>query len=161
LVLGERTGERAAESSRDVAPIPFDRRARGERPNGSNDVRLSIQDMTYSLKSLMWRQLGIVRSGAAIADAIKRVEFWSRAVHKLATPDPRSWELSNMLTIARLLAHAAFTREESRGAHFREDFTPSREAWRAHTLLTPAVEGERVRCVQLGRELARESVAVR
>jgi L-aspartate oxidase len=161
LVLGVRAGARAAENSRDFPPVPFERRARAERPNGSSDVRLSIQDMTYSLKSLMWRQLGIVRRGAMIADALDKLEFWSRAVHKLATPDPRSWELSNMLTIARLVAHAALTREESRGAHFRDDFPQTREAWHEHTTLTPAIEGERVRCVQLGREPVRESVAVR
>lgn len=161
LVLGARAGARAAEDGRDFPQVPFDRRARGERANGSHDVKLSIQDMTYSLKSLMWRQLGIVRRGASIADALEKIEFWSRAVHKLATSDPRSWELSNMLTIARLVAQSALAREESRGAHYRDDFPQARDAWKVHALLTPLIENERVRCVQLGREPVRDTVAVR
>jgi len=161
LVCGARSGERAADDARDFPLIPTDRRLRVERPSGSNDVRLGIQDMTYSLKSLMWRQMGIVRSGATIADAEEKLRFWSRAVERLASPDPRTLELQNMLTIARASALSALAREESRGTHYREDFPEPRAAWRAHTVLTPQLEGEGVRSVQLGRDRVRESVASR
>jgi L-aspartate oxidase len=161
LVLGARAGERASEDGRDFPLIPVDRRLRVERPLGSSDVRLGIQDMTYSLKSLMWRQMGIVRTGTAIEDATAKVGFWARAVQKLATPEPRSWELLNMLTIAHLASVAASAREESRGTHFREDFPETQAAWRAHTLLVPAADGVRVRAVHIGREPVRESVTAR
>ena len=161
LVLGARAGERACEDGRDFPLIPVDRRLRVERTQGSGDVRLGIQDMTYSLKSLMWRQMGIVRSGRAIADAIEKVGFWARAVQKLATPEPRSWELLNMLTIAHLAAVSAAVREESRGTHFREDFPAPDLHRRAHTLLQPAADGAGVRAVHIGRETVRESVTTR
>lgn len=161
LVCGARAGERAAADGKDFPLIPIDSRLRVERPRGSSDVRLGIQDMTYSLKSLMWRQMGIVRSGAAIADAQQKLEFWARAVDRLATPEPRTLELQNMLTIARLAAIGAMAREESRGTHFREDFPESRPAWRAHTLLAPRLEGDNLRAVSLSRERVRESVAAR
>jgi L-aspartate oxidase len=161
LVLGARAGERASEDGKDLPRIEFDRRPRSERANGSSDVRLGVQDMTYSLKSLMWRQMGIVRRAASIEDAIEKIEFWSRAVAKLATPDPRTWELLNMLTIANLSARAALAREESRGAHFRDDFPEVRDAWHAHSLVTPVLENDRVRRAHIGREAVRESVGVR
>ncbi|MBM3987259.1 MAG: L-aspartate oxidase [Planctomycetes bacterium] len=161
LVLGARAGERASEDGRDFPLIPVDRRLRVERAQGSSDVRLGIQDMTYSLKSLMWRQMGIVRSGRAIGDAIEKVGFWARAVQQLATPDPRSWELLNMLTVAHLAAVSAAVREESRGTHFREDFPASAAQWRAHTLLQPVADGNCVRAVHIGREIVRDSVGVR
>jgi L-aspartate oxidase len=45
------------------------------------------------------------------------------------------WELQNMLTCCFLIATAAYTRTESRGAHYRLDY-PDRddEHWRLHLL---------------------------
>jgi L-aspartate oxidase len=48
-------------------------------------------------------------------------------------PIVQDWRLFNLITVARLIARAALRREESRGAHFREDF-PSRDDlhWKVH-----------------------------
>jgi L-aspartate oxidase len=161
MVLGARAGERAAEDGRDFPLIPIDRHLRTDRPNGSSDVKLGIHDMTYSLKSLMWRQMGIVRNGPMILDAAEKVSFWARAVQKLASPEPRSWELLNMLTIAHLASVSAAVREESRGTHFREDFPEPRPAWRAHTQLVPVTEGATIKAVHIGRAPVRDTVPAR
>jgi L-aspartate oxidase len=44
-----------------------------------------------------------------------------------------TWETTNLLTVARALLEAAWTREEIRGSHWREDF-PDRddESWAGH-----------------------------
>ena len=52
----------------------------------------------------------------------------------------------NLLDLARITAHAALVREESRGAHDRSDAPEAREAWR-HSLvwtLQPAIAAEEV-----------------
>ena len=36
------------------------------------------------------------------------------------------WKAANLLTVARLIARAALRREESRGAHYRDDY-PERD----------------------------------
>jgi L-aspartate oxidase len=161
LVLGARAGERAATEARGLPLIPLDPGLSSERPEAGADVRVSIQDMTYSLKSLMWRQLGIVRNGPAIEDAALRIEFWTRAVLQLAPPDPRVWELLNMLTLSRLMAESARAREESRGTHFRSDFPETSDLWRAHTILAPVLEGASVVGAALHREPVGETVAAR
>ena len=48
------------------------------------------------------------------------------------------WRLLNLITVARLIAHAAYRREESRGGHFRSDF-PERDdlRWRFHAVDAP------------------------
>jgi L-aspartate oxidase len=159
LVLGARAGERAALEAKGLPLIPLGRDLRTDDAPNTDDVRVSIQDMTYSLKSLMWRQMGIVRRGSSIEDALARIAFWTRAVLKLAAPEPRAWELCNMLTIARLASESALAREESRGTHFRSDFDESQPEWRAHTILTPRIEGRAIHGVTLGREAVAESVA--
>ena len=47
----------------------------------------------------------------------------------------RAWELGNMLDLAECIAKGALAREESRGAHARNDF-PGRDdqTWRKHTI---------------------------
>jgi len=160
LVLGGVAGERAAAEARGLPLIPIGARLRTERTAPGDDVRVSIQDMTYSLKSLMWRQLGIVRRGPAIEEAVDRIAFWTRAVLKLARPEPKSWELCNMLTNARLMGEAALSRPESRGTHFRSDFAESDDSCRAHTLLVPRIDGQTVVGVDISRASVNDTVAI-
>jgi len=161
LVLGTRAGQRAATEARGLPLIPLDPNLASERSEDGADVRVSIQDMTYSLKSLMWRQLGIVRSGPAIQNAIERIDFWTRAVLQLARPEPRTWELLNMLTLSRLMAASAIAREESRGTHYRSDFPETSSSWRAHTILSPELANGSVVGAALTREPVGETVAAR
>jgi L-aspartate oxidase len=48
------------------------------------------------------------------------------------------WELQNLLTIARLMIGSALEREESRGTHYRRDFSRrDDEYWRRHVACPP------------------------
>jgi L-aspartate oxidase len=135
LVLGRAVGEGAAESAGRLPSVSPDHAGKSDTAPPPTDVRLSIEDLTYSLKSLMWRQMGIERRGESIADAIEKLAFWTRAISGLRFDEPRAWELSNMLTLARLAAQGALAREESRGAHARSDHPASDPIWQAHTVL--------------------------
>jgi L-aspartate oxidase len=161
LVLGARAGELAAAELAGTPSVALDEASRRDRPAPPKDVRINVEDMTYSLKALMWRQMGIERHGGAIEDAIDKIGFWTRAVIGQPAADTHSFELVNMLTIARLMAQAALAREESRGAHFRSDFKDVREEWRAHTVLSPLSSGSHLRGVEIRRERALESTLTR
>jgi L-aspartate oxidase len=72
------------------------------------------------LRRLIWDAAGIERNGTGLWAAAERLAGWSgggRTVQELET--------ANLLTLARVLLAAALAREESRGAHFREDFPES------------------------------------
>jgi L-aspartate oxidase len=159
LVLGKRAGERAAAAAESGSPAgsipPAQAAPQGPAAADSAGLKLSIEDMTYSLKSLMWRNLGIVRSGASLSEALERLDFWHAAVRRLAPPELRAFELSNMLTVARLVALSAQWREESRGTHYRSDFAATDERWRVHTLLSPVREAGRVQAVEIASEPVR------
>ena len=138
LVMGARVGELCAlDVEHEPQPI-FAPAITGRAKPRASHVQLGIEDMTYSLKSLMWRQMGIERSAAALEDALSRVLFWTRAVRDLARPTRKAFELLNMLTLAQLATRCALARNESRGVHYRSDFPRRDEAWRAHTLIRPS-----------------------
>jgi L-aspartate oxidase len=80
------------------------------------------------IRDLMWRSVGLFRSGASLADACARLEAASRV-------PVADRALRHLLTVAHLIARAALRREESRGAHYRSDF-PQRDdrKWKRHVL---------------------------
>jgi succinate dehydrogenase/fumarate reductase flavoprotein subunit len=82
--------------------------------------------MLYSLKSLMWRQVGLKRTRDGLAEALHRIGFWNHYLLRSGQDSTRAHELANMLTVSALVAHAAFERAESRGTHYRSDH-PERE----------------------------------
>ena len=94
---------------------------------------LDLADIRNSLKSLMWRNVGVRRDAAGLAEASENISRWCRYVLPRQFPDPVGWELQNMLSAARLIIQAATLREESRGCHVRTDFPqPDDSRWNRH-----------------------------
>jgi L-aspartate oxidase len=160
IVLGMRAGELAAREINGFDVLSMACRRQGELPKPPAGVRLNLEDLTYSLKAMMWRQMGVERNRAGLEDALAKISFWARAVGDLGSMEPKGWELVNMLSIARLATLGALHREESRGVHYRTDHPQASADWRCHTTLTPIFEGERVARVELRREPVLEQVAV-
>jgi L-aspartate oxidase len=118
LVFGYRAGYEAGNSISKIKSMP----------NISNTFEekyieeLDIEDVRNSLKSLMWRDVGIEREKDKLLDAEKEINFWSSYVMRKEFSTQLGFELQNMLTLARLIQKAALMREESRGVHYRNDF---------------------------------------
>jgi L-aspartate oxidase len=93
---------------------------------------LDLADIRNSLRALMWRQVGVERTHAALAEALETVEGWCRYVLPRPFADPQGWQLQNMLEVARLMIRAALVREETRGVHYRSDHPEPRDDWRVH-----------------------------
>jgi L-aspartate oxidase len=150
-VLGARAGAAAARAGREadlrgVPPVPG--RALRALPDG---VQVSLEDILYSLKSLMWRQVGVERTRDGLEDAVAKIRFWTRAVTALDLRSARELELVNMLSVSRLVALGALAREESRGTHFRTDLPVAREDWRAHVVQRPVFDGGRLARLEIAR----------
>jgi len=72
------------------------------------------------IKDVMWRKVGILRSGKELADAIQQLQ--AAELPKVEKPGRPEFELQNMHTLSLLIARCAQGREESRGSHYRSDF---------------------------------------
>ncbi|MDQ3168571.1 MAG: L-aspartate oxidase [Acidobacteriota bacterium] len=89
------------------------------------------------VRSEMSRVAGVFRDGAALAPVASSFdEAWQFARERLENGlaiDHDTWRGWSVLTVARLIVTAALRREESRGAHAREDF-PARDDlhWKRH-----------------------------
>jgi L-aspartate oxidase len=87
---------------------------------------------------------GVLRSAeslAATAKALAVIEEQPAA----GDIGPASWEATNLLTVATVLAQAAALREETRGGHWREDFPEPRDEWLGHITARIGADGT-LRC---------------
>ena len=101
----------------------------------TSSAELNLPDMTYSLKSLMWRQVGMERDAAGLEDALGRLRDWESYLARLGAFTPAAVEVVNMVQVGAALTQSALFREESRGAHFRTDFPDTVSSWQRHSLL--------------------------
>ena len=93
---------------------------------------LDLVDVRSSLRSVMWRNVGIERVGARLADVVDMFDFWGRYMLESIFDEPAGWETQNLLTCGALITRAALHRQESRGTHWRSDFAKDDDAWRIH-----------------------------
>ena len=140
LAFGARAGLDAARAA-EAAPVPFPLKLEHRIPP-STKTELDITDVKSSLRSLMWRNVGIEREGERLSETLEIIAFWTRYVmDKIFLPADTGgnatagWEIQNMLTVCALIATAAHSRTESRGVHYRTDHPRRDDAhWRLHLL---------------------------
>jgi len=84
------------------------------------------------LQSLLWNNVGIVRSKEQLQEAADTLAVWETMVGE--PMDRPSYELSNLVLAGRLMTEAALMRKESRGAHFRSDCPKSSNEWLRHII---------------------------
>jgi succinate dehydrogenase / fumarate reductase flavoprotein subunit len=135
LVFGKRAGQYAAafakehslgtvktpdlQSAEECALQPFENKG-SENP----------YDVQHTLQGLMQELVGIVRQEQEMLQALDRIrELKARSEHVSIGGNREynpSWhtaiDLDNLLTVSEGVTRAALERQESRGAHFRDDF---------------------------------------
>jgi len=87
-----------------------------------------------SLRAMMTSHVGVIRDGDRLAEAV-----WSFAAIER---DSGNIALRNMATSALLVAASAWSRRESRGAHYRIDYPTERPALAHRTMTTLAAARE-------------------
>ncbi len=135
LVMGEAAGRVAAEASTANGGGPSRKPTKiiSDVPS-SKRGELDLTDVRSSLRSAMWRNVGIERNGATLGDVAEMCEFWGRYTLDKVFDDPFGWETQNMLQVASVIVASALDREESRGCHRRRDFPEPNAAGPLHDL---------------------------
>ena len=171
LVYGERAGRFAAEFagtaqygwSRSAVEAALQRLAAPTR-SGSRAESISPTTLIAELQSLMDRDVGPFRSKERLELALNRIRQIDTMLPDLRpAPMPGhdpvliDWfDLANMVIVAESITLAALTREESRGAHQREDFPSTDPAWAESLCLSLENETIRLRRMPVVRDGERE-----
>lgn len=139
LVFGHRAGRRAAENCRKMEEAPPVRTLQG-LPQEPAYGRLNLTDVENSLRSVMWRNVGVNRNEDDLDEALNMITFWCRYVMDKEFGEPDGWQLQNMLAVSRLIAMSARQRTESRGVHYRTDHPETSGHWKRHIIMSKTGE---------------------
>ncbi|MFN0205947.1 MAG: L-aspartate oxidase [Planctomycetota bacterium] len=141
LVFGKIVGEDISNTPDGQSTIPKSSYHRAVQRN-SGSIRLDLEDVAYSVRSLMTRLVGVERSAEGLDEAAARLDGWIRYLFSFELDTPRAFEVANIVTVARLVAESARFRKETRGTHYRTDFPERNDsAWRAHSRIITNKDG--------------------
>jgi len=159
VVFGRRAGRHMLSQIQELEflPLPKNPEARAveeircllERDKGERaaDIRTRMQEV-------MMDKASVVRSEHTLLEAWREIESLQKAFKRIALQDKgrcynteltEALELGCMLDCAETIIYGSLERQESRGAHYREDYEARDDKeWLAHSLVTRTAEGLRL-----------------
>lgn len=119
LVFGARVARSIAEEGQNFR---YDEDTSASQGDDRIVEELDSDDLLNTLKSLMWRNVGVLRDRSQLLAARRRLSYWLniRLRPQLIT---HSWlNFRSLKWVAWAVCKSALARQESRGAHWRDDF---------------------------------------
>ncbi|RKY36100.1 MAG: L-aspartate oxidase, partial [Candidatus Omnitrophota bacterium] len=136
LVFGHRAGKKIREEIAKMDSSKFEETTRDilpHMPSVSEEVVLELKSaqilqIKQAIQKIMWKDVGIIRSEKGLRKAKQKLERLKMELERIPSTIEKC-EAENMLTVALLITNGALMREESRGAHYREDYPKSDDNW--------------------------------
>lgn len=106
------------------------------------DMDIDAEAMCKDIQRLMTDNVGIVRSKEGLETARDRLAEYRGRIHSMKNKIIREYELQNMLLLSSLVVESALEREESRGAHYRSDFSKTNDGRWSRNIVKRIKDGE-------------------
>ena len=119
LLEGLVFGARAASAMREAKVVSS---GAGQARQYPESVPESIANLQKSLQRQMWRNAGLLRDAEGLTAMRRELD----RLRVIPSASRAALEFANLHAVAELIVLSALAREESRGAHFRNDF-PKRD----------------------------------
>jgi fumarate reductase flavoprotein subunit len=112
----------------------------------------TLEPLRERLQEVMWEKVGVIRDRAGLESALSELHAIAGELVATGIPDSNrafnlSWHdwlnLRSLTEVSRVIAQAALAREDSRGAHFREDH-PATSALERSAYSSVRTAGERL-----------------
>ncbi|HHV97077.1 MAG TPA: L-aspartate oxidase [Clostridiaceae bacterium] len=95
------------------------------------------ESMKAHIKSIMDTYVGIVRNKEGLEEASRQIKAYRDMLRNMRNTTIIDWELQNIALLAELVINSALQREESRGAHYRSDFSqPNDAVWKRNIIVS-------------------------
>jgi fumarate reductase flavoprotein subunit len=103
-----------------------------------------LESVREALYDCMWADVGILRTAESLQRGLRRLEELDEQLSRTGVADIdrafhvgwHDWlNLKNLVAVSRVIALSALAREDSRGAHFREDFPDTSDLDSSHTIV--------------------------
>lgn len=132
LVFGGRVGKKIKEENFKISEFDikynFPKKA---------DILIDKEDLKRSIRSLMWRYVGIERDGEMLKYSLDKLQEWQKYAFWKEFYDRNGFESLNMLIVASLITQAALIRTETRGTHYRKDYPEQDDInWKKHIIIS-------------------------
>lgn len=126
-------GRRIAERIRALPPLTREIDFRVELGRTEESTQPVIEKR-LKMQKVMLRCNGLIRNEQGLKKGMEELEVYT-AIFRQKLTNREQFELANMLTAALLSMRASLRREESRGAHYREDYPDRNDAdWKKHII---------------------------
>ncbi|EJN61178.1 succinate dehydrogenase flavoprotein subunit [Halogranum salarium B-1] len=149
VAIGKLVGEHVARQVTSETPtLPDGMRALAQREfRALEALEASDGDVTpveihETFGRLLWDHAGILRDEVGLRAGLERLQDLRERTADLRVDGDRTSlafeyavDLSFMFTVGEAILRGALEREESRGAHFREDFPEKSDEWRKNVLV--------------------------
>ncbi|HOI72064.1 MAG TPA: fumarate reductase subunit A [Methanobacterium sp.] len=149
-VFGRRAGESAAKNALKNQNKKHEDMLMDKAAFEQERIQSLIKDGKYypfeirkELQEVMWKNVAIIRNQEGLKTAITRIKELKDMLADMKVPAidvynkdlQDALEAEKLLEVALLTAESALIREESRGAHFREDYPETQDEWKKSIVL--------------------------
>ncbi len=133
LVYGALAGRHASDAALQDPTVSLSVLPIQNQMQVADPQEIDLADIRNSVRSLMWRHVGVQRTDQKLEEALQQLNRYSSYVLSHQPGGMEGWELQNMLTVSLMMAQAALARTESRGVHLRTDYPKlDNPNWRKH-----------------------------
>ena len=140
-VFGKISGENASKAAKNTEIKSDDKQVEAEASRIESLIKkgsIKPQEFKNKIKTLMWEKVAIVREEKTLNEALKELLEMQKDLDKLDVKNQKQYntelvtalEVINMVEICILTVKSAILRRESRGAHFRSDFSETKDEWK-------------------------------